>query len=142
MVLTAAVSGVAGCVSTSGGTGSSTTSIGDLFHVTVTDSSNDGPDLLRQTFGGTLVVRGAEVTSGEEAIAQKVLSENRDALVTSWETEVLGEIRMKPHTTEVRSDGTSCRAYGIRYSGTGKYVGWTNTGGVACRDQSGVWRKT
>jgi hypothetical protein len=142
MALTAAASGVAGCVSTSGGSGSSTTSIGDLFHVTVTDSSNDGPDLLQETFGGTLVVRGAEVTPGEEALAQKVLSENPDDLVTSWENEVLGEIRMKPDTTEVRSDGTSCRAYGVRYSGTGKYVGWTNTGGVACQDRSGVWHKT
>jgi hypothetical protein len=142
IVLTAAASGVAGCVATSGGAGSSTTSIGDLFHVTVTDSSNDGPTLLQDTIGNIARSKGGSITAGEEALAQKVLSETGDEHVMSWNNDTLGEVRMEPYNPEVREDGTVCRAYGLDYLQTGKIMGWVTRGGVACKDSSGTWHKT
>jgi hypothetical protein len=142
MVVTAAVSGVAGCVSTSGGAGSSTTSIGGLFHMTVTDSSNDGPTLLQDTIGNIARSKGGTISPSEEALAQKVLSENADKMTMSWENPVMGEVRMQPYSTEVRQNGTVCRPYGVRYVQVGKIMGWVSRGGVACKDSSGTWRKT
>jgi hypothetical protein len=70
MVLTAAASSMVGCVSTSGGAGNSTTSIGDLFHVTVTDSSNDGPTLLQDTIGNIARSKGGSISPNEEDYRQ------------------------------------------------------------------------
>jgi hypothetical protein len=142
IVLTAAACSVAGCVATSGGAGSSTTSIGDLFHVTVTDSSNDGPTLLQDTIGNIARSNGGSITAGEEALAQKVLTENADKMTMSWENAVMGEVRMQPYSTEVRQNGTVCRPYGVRYVEVGKIQGWVTSSGVACKDSSGTWRKT
>ena len=134
--------GLAGCVTTGSSSNTTTTSVGDVFSVRVTKGSGGDPDLLAQTFGGTLVVREATITSGEEALAQKVLSENPDEKVMSWQNATLGEIRMRPYSIEKRPDGDICRPYGIRYVEVGKIMGWITIGGVACKDQAGVWRKT
>jgi len=132
---------LAGCTTTASSGNTTTTSVGDVFSVQVTKGSGGDPDLLAQTFGGTLVTRKATISSGEEALAQEVLSENADEQVMSWQNVTLGEIRMRPYSPERRTDGTVCRPYGIRYAGVGQFMGWTTVGGTACKDQAGVWRK-
>ena len=142
MVLIAASGAVGGCVTTSGGGGSSTTSFGDLFHVTVTDGSSSGPRLLEDTIGNIARSKGGSISPSEEALAQKVLTENTDKMTMSWENTVMGEVRMQPYSTEVREDGTVCRPYGVRYVEVGKIQGWVTSSGVACKDSSGIWRKS
>ena len=142
LVLAWVAGALVGCVANSGGAGGSTASFGDLFHVTVTNGSGGGPSLLEDTIGNIARSEGGSISPDEEALAQKVLSETEDEHVMSWTNDALGEIRMEPYSTEVRPDGTVCRAYGLDYVQAGKIMGWVTRGGVACKDSAGVWHKS